>query len=207
MALRDRWRSTWSDLGLPVPASRVLDDLLSRYSEASRAYHTTQHLEECFEQFALASHLSRRSGEVQIALWFHDAICDTRSPQNEERSAALATEVLAAAGASTEIQLRVSDLVLATRHNAPPTSEDACLTVDIDLSILGASPSRFDEYELQVRREYSWVPDPAFQQARASILRDFIARPSVYSTDFFRERLEAQARSNLTRSLARLGSD
>ena len=206
MTLRDRWRSTWSDLGLPAPGSSVLDELLARYSEASRAYHTTQHLEECFEQFALASHLSSRSGEVQIALWLHDAIFDTRSPQNEERSAALATEVLAAAGAPTDVQLRVSDLVLATRHSTPPASNDARLTVDIDLSILGASPTRFDEYELQVRREYSWVPDPAFRQARARILRDFIARPSVYSTDFFRERLEAQARSNLTRSLARLGT-
>lgn len=206
MALRDRWRLTWSDLGLPIPPSSVLDDLLARYSEASRAYHTTQHLEECFEQFALASHLSSHSGEVQVALWFHDAIYDTRSPQNEERSAAWATEVLAAAGAPTEVQLRVSDLVLATRHNAEPTSADARLTIDIDLSILGASPSRFDEYEVQVRREYSWVPDPAFRQARVKILREFVAHPSVYSTDFFRERLEAQARSNLARSLARLGA-
>jgi predicted metal-dependent HD superfamily phosphohydrolase len=206
MTLSDRWRSTWSDLGLPAPGPGVLEDLLARYSETSRAYHTRQHLEECFEQFVHASHLSSHSGEVQIALWFHDAIFDTQSSQNEERSAALATEVLAAAGASTEVQLRVSDLVLATRHDAPPPSEDARLTVDIDLSILGASPSRFDEYELQVRREYSWVPEPAFRQARAGILRGFIARPSVYSTEFFRERLESQARSNLTRSLARLGT-
>jgi predicted metal-dependent HD superfamily phosphohydrolase len=206
MALYDRWRSAWSDLDLPLPHSSVLDDLLARYSEASRAYHTTQHLEECLEQFALASHLSSRSGEVQVALWFHDAIYDTRSPQNEERSAAWATEVLAAAGAPTEVQLRVSDLVLATRHNAEPKSVDARLTVDIDLSILGASPSRFDEYEAQVRREYSWVPDPIFRQARTKILREFVAHPSVYSTDFFRERLEARARSNLMRSLARLGA-
>lgn len=206
MTLRDRWRLTWSDLGFSVPATRVFEDLLARYSEASRAYHTTQHLEECFQQFALASHLSSHSGEVQVALWFHDAIYDTRSPQNEERSAAWATEVLAAVGASADVQLRVSELVLATRHNAEPTSGDARLTIDIDLSILGAVPSRFDEYELQVRREYSWVPDPVFCQARAKILREFLAHPFVYTTDFFRERLETRARSNLERSLTRLGA-
>ena len=204
--LRDQWRQTWSDLDLPVPASSVLDDLLTRYSEASRAYHTTQHLVECFQQFARASHLSTHSGEVQIALWFHDAIYDTQSPQNEDRSAAWATEVLAAAGASPQVQLRVSELVLATRHNAEPESADARLTVDIDLSILGAAPSRFDEYEAQVRREYSWVPDPAFRQARAKILREFLARPPVYATELFRQRLEPLARSNLARSLTRLGA-
>jgi predicted metal-dependent HD superfamily phosphohydrolase len=204
--LRERWHRTWSDFGLPVPASSVLDDLLARYSEASRSYHTTQHLEECFEQFARASHLATHSGEVQVALWFHDAIYDTRSPHNEERSAAWATEVLAAAGASPQAQLRVRELVLATRHNAEPESADARLTVDIDLSILGAPPARFDEYEAQVRREYSWVPDPAFGQARAKILREFLARPSVYATEVFRERLEARARSNLARSLTRLGA-
>lgn len=206
MTLRERWRLTWSDLGLPVPPGSVLADLLARYSEASRAYHTTQHLEECFEQFALASHLSHHAGEVQVALWFHDVIYDTRSPQNEERSAAWATEVLAAAGASADVQLRVNVLVLATRHTAEPTSADARLTVDIDLSILGAPPSRFDEYEVQVRREYSWVPDPVFCQIRAKILREFLAHPFVYTTDFFRERLETRARANLERSLARLGA-
>ncbi len=206
MTLRERWRLTWSDLGLSASAPSILEDLLARYSEASRAYHTTQHLEECFEQFALASHLSHHAGEVQVALWFHDAIYDTRSPQNEERSAAWATEVLAAAGASADVQLRVSELVLATRHNAEPTSADARLTVDIDLSILGAPPSRFDEYEVQVRSEYSWVPDPVFRQARAKILREFLAHQFVYTTDFFRERLEARARANLERSLARLGA-
>lgn len=206
MTLRDRWRLAWSDLGLPVPASNVLDDLLGRYSENSRADHTTQHLEECFEQFALASHLSNHPGEIQVALWFHDAIYDTRSPQNEERSAMWATEILASAGATTDVQFRVRELVLATRHNAEPASADARLTVDIDLAILGAPPSRFDEYEAQVRREYSWVPDPAFRQARARILRAFLAHPSVYATTFFQERLEARARSNLVRSLTRLGA-
>jgi predicted metal-dependent HD superfamily phosphohydrolase len=204
--LRDQWQLTWSDLGLSLPASGVFDDLLARYSEPSRAYHTTQHLDECFAHFALSRHLSTHTGEVQVALWFHDAIYDTRSPQNEERSAAWATEVLSTAGAPKDVRLRVSDLVLATRHNAEPESADARLTIDIDLSILGASASRFDDYEAQVRQEYSWVPDSAFRQARGKILREFLARPSIYATPFFRERLEARARSNLARSLAALGA-
>jgi predicted metal-dependent HD superfamily phosphohydrolase len=202
----DNPRTAITRIGLPVPPSSVFDDLLGHYSENSRAYHTTQHLEECFEQFALVPHLCRYSGEVQVALWFHDSIYDTRSSRNEERSAAWATSVLAAAGAPTEVQLRVSDLVLATRHDLAPVSADASVLVDIDLSILGALPSRFDEYEVQIRREYSWVSEPAFRQGRIEILRKFLARPFVYSTPLLRERLEARARSNLARALSRLGA-
>lgn len=205
MPLRGRWHRTWSDLALPAPPPGVLDDLLARYSETSRAYHTAQHLEECFEQFDRAIHLATHPGEVQVALWFHDAIYDTRSPRNEERSADLASGILEATGASPRVRRRVRELVLATRHDVEPQSPDARLTVDVDLSILGAAPARFDEYEGQVRREYSWVPDPAFREARAGILRELLARPSLYATEFFRERLESQARSNLARSLDRLG--
>src|SRR5262249_26786699 len=107
-------------------------------------------------------------------------------------------------GASNEVQARVRELVLATRHRAEPASADGRLTVDVDLSILGAPPERFEEYEAQIRQEYAWVPDPAFRDARAKILREFLTRPSLYATDFFRKRLEARARSNIAGSLARL---
>jgi predicted metal-dependent HD superfamily phosphohydrolase len=182
----------------------VFERLLTAYSEPARAYHTTQHITECLEQFDLASHLASHSGEVQAALWFHDAIYDPRSDQNEERSAAWAREVLAEAGGASPLLLRVRDLVLATRHSREPQTADARLTVDIDLSILGSATPRFDEYEAQVRREYSWVPDPEFREARMKILRTFLARPFIYATGFFRERLESGARSNLARSLSRL---
>ena len=78
------------------------------------------------------------------------------------------------------------------------------LLADIDLSILGATAERFDEYEVQVRQEYAWVPGPLFRRKRGAILQAFLARPSLYSTPWLRGRFEAQARSNLQRSVARL---
>jgi len=203
-ALSTHWTSTWSDLGLAEPSRSVLDELLVRYSEAHRAYHTTQHLGECFESFASAREGAEHPGEVGLALWFHDAIYDPRSSDNEARSADWAERVAAAAGASGERLARVRDLILATRHSARPDGGDAGLTVDIDLSILGASAERFDEYEAQVRREYAFVPEAAFGPARARILEGFVARERIYTTAFFRERLEARARLNLRRSIAQL---
>jgi predicted metal-dependent HD superfamily phosphohydrolase len=203
MTLAAHWEATWSDLGLARPDASVFAELLARHSEPTRAYHTCQHLEECFAQFARARSLADRPGEVQLALWFHDAIYDTRSSRNEDESADWADAVLESAGAAPEMRERIRALILATRHAGDPGSADARLTVDIDLSILGAPAERFAQYEAQVRQEYAWVPDPVYRAARARILAGFLERPAIFATQDFRSRLEAQARRNLRDSLAR----
>jgi predicted metal-dependent HD superfamily phosphohydrolase len=43
-----------------------------------------------------------------------------------------------------------------------------------------------------------------FRSKRKTILQQFLARPAIYSTAPFRERLEASARANLARSIDRL---
>ncbi len=91
-----------------------------------------------------------------------------------------------------------------TRHAAEPVGIDAHVLVDADLSILGAQPARFQEYEAQVRSEYGWVPDAMFRSTRAKILKEFLGRPHLYCTAHFRERYEAQARRNLQHSLVDL---
>lgn len=93
---------------------------------------------------------------------------------------------------------------MATRHTAVPHDVDAKVLVDVDLSILGASAERFDEYEQQVRDEYSWVPEFIFRRERKRILQEFLSRPTVFNTQVFLERYEQQARKNIERSIARL---
>ena len=75
-----------------------------------------------------------------------------------------------------------------------------------DLAILGSAPARFDEYERQIRQEYSWVDEAVFRSVRGKILQEFLARPSIYSTMGFRDRLENSARENLNRSIAALAA-
>jgi predicted metal-dependent HD superfamily phosphohydrolase len=81
---------------------------------------------------------------------------------------------------------------------------DAEIVVDVDLSILGAAPERFEEYERQIRAEYRWVPGFLFRRKRAKILQEFLARPRIFSTQTFIDRYEQQARANIARSLTRL---
>ena len=139
-----------------------------------------------------------------MGLWFHDAIYDTRRHDNEERSADWARSAARELGASAESAQRIHDLIMFTRHAAEPAGIDAQVLVDADLSILGAHPARFQEYEAQVRTEYGWVPDATFRPRRARILKEFLGRPRLYCTALFRERYEAQARRNLQRSLGYL---
>ena len=193
-----RWRDLWERLGAPTPAG-VYEELIARYSEPQRKYHTVQHLDQCFEKLDPARALAAHAEEVELALWFHDAIYDTRRQDNEQQSADWARRVCPAEAAD-----RVHALIMTTRHDAVPSGRDAELLVDIDLSILGAAPERFDEYERQVREEYAWVPGFVFRRKRAEILQGFRARPAIFNTALFHQGLEQAARANLRRSLERL---
>lgn len=200
---QERWTALWSSLGAEPPPS-LLGDLQGRYREPHRAYHTLRHLDECFAAFDSARAQAEHPAEIELALWFHDAIYDTRAADCEEQSARLSREALAQAGLDPVRIARVEALVLATKHSNPATGGDAMLLLDVDLSILGAETARFDEYEEQVRREYAWVPEAAFRAARRRILASFEARPRLYQTPSFAARLESRARANLARAIARL---
>ena len=188
------------------------DALLARYAEPQRAYHTLQHLRECLDLFeeaeaaaragpSGAEPVSEHPAEVELALWFHDAIYDIPATDNEQRSADWARAALATASAPPDAGARVHALVMATRHDAAPTGADAQLLVDIDLAILGAPAARFAEYEMQIRREYAHVPEAAFRQRRRTILRSFLERAPLYATAFVRDRREVAARVNLRRAV------
>jgi predicted metal-dependent HD superfamily phosphohydrolase len=202
--LEDYWTRAWGILGIGPPERAAFTDLARRYGEPHRAYHTLQHLEECFVLFDESPALAERPGELLVGLWYHDAVYDTHASDNERRSAALARDVIIAVGGGERLAGRVGGLVLATRHDARPAGRDQALIADIDLGILAASEPRFDEYERQVRQEYAWVPAAIFRATRLRILNGFLARPSVYSTSHFVERYEERARNNLRRSVARL---
>ncbi len=204
MDSHERWKNLWASIGAHSDAGKIWEKLVRLYSEPHRAYHTMTHIEDCLSQLDRAHELALNPGEIEIALWFHDAIYDTKAPGNEEQSALLAYRSLVEHGVAEITASRVSDLIVATKHDAPPAGRDAELLLDIDLSILGQPPDVFDLYEDRIRIEYEWVPEPDYRKARATILKTFLAGDTIYRTGFFRERYEAGARDNLQRSISRL---
>jgi len=202
---RPRWQELWRRLGARGQGDAAYDAVIGHYGDPARAYHTVRHLGECLTHFDEVRRRVRRPDEVEAALWFHDAIYDPHAADNEERSADLADRLLGPAGVRTEHLAEIRRLVLATGHRgAPDPQDDTSVVTDIDLTILGAERSRFDEYEADIRREYAFVPDDQFRRRRREILESFLARPAIYATPWFRERFEAPARENLHRSIAAL---
>ena len=198
------WTAAWLQLGVERDTEPLFSELTRCYKAPARAYHTLRHIDECLTWLGRARELAARPAEVEIALWFHDAVYDPHAKDNEEQSAAWARRAALESGASTKAADGIAELVRATAHGAAPARGDAALIADIDLAILAAAPGRFDEYELQVRQEYSWAPDAEFARARAAVLQRFAGREFIFATAFFRERCEEAARANLARSLARL---
>ena len=199
------WQRLWGELGAAQANGGLMNQLVAAWGERHRQYHTLQHLRECLAHFEAASMLARRPAELELAIWFHDAVYDPQRDDNESRSADWARDSVRAAGCDEQTGERVHALVMATRsHEVVGDDPDARLLVDIDLAILGSAPARFDEYERQVRREYGHVSDADWRVGRAEVLQSFLARPRIYATDAYRDALEARARDNLARSLAAL---
>ena len=194
------WSRGWQQLGLAAPTG-LQQQLLQAWSEPHRSYHTLQHLAECLAHFESLRHLAAHPGEVEIALWFHDAVYDPKGSGNELHSAQWAGRELAAVGASGPQIERLHALIMATCHLAHdrPAGYDGDmeLLLDIDLSILGADATRFAEYEQQVRAEYAWVPSFIYQLKRREVLQSFAQRPRIYGTEAMHALLETRARANL----------
>jgi predicted metal-dependent HD superfamily phosphohydrolase len=192
-----RWHASWAQLALPAPPEPILADLLARYAEPQRHYHTLQHLEECFTALDLLRGQARHPGQIELALWYHDAVYDPRRGDNEALSADLATKTLRLAGADERLVERIRCMIMATQGHEAGDDGDCAILLDVDLAILGAAPDRFAEYERQIRAEYAHVPDEAYRTGRGRVLAAFLARPTIYGTAPFRERYEDRARRNL----------
>lgn len=198
--LLDSWMDTWAELELRTPATLGVE-LLDRWSEPSRHYHDLEHLDACLTEARAHGDLLEDAPAVALALWFHDAIYDPKAQDNEERSAELARERLGKTDLAPERIERICRHIQATHTHEAKDDPDTRLLLDVDLSILAASPERFARYEQEIRSEYDWVEEARYTEARRGILRGFLDRARIFETPQFHDRLEGRARENLTRVL------
>jgi len=202
--MENRWTVFSKQTNAQKDVERIFSILSRLYSEEGRTYHNLLHVEDCLNELNEVRQLCADPNAVEMAIWFHDAIYNPRSKDNEEQSAKLAYEAARTMGLSELFAQKTADLARTTKHKEVSSDPDAKLLTDIDLSILGKSAEEFDEYERNIRKEYNWVPDDQFRTGRTAILRSFLDRPNIYSTEYFRNKYEKQARENLARSLANL---
>ena len=211
---------TWWTMDVRAIAPRAPDDevvdragaeLLTRWNEPTRRYHTTTHLVEMFgalEELEDAREIDdRQCSLARLAAWFHDAVYDpaARSGSNEADSAVLAADTLRRLRVGTHDGDTIDRLIrLTARHDADAAEPLDAAFHDADLWILSAPQERFDSYCDQVRQEYAQVPDGRYRQGRSAILGPLMHRDRIYRTSHALHGWETPARINLGRELARL---
>jgi predicted metal-dependent HD superfamily phosphohydrolase len=178
--------------------------LVSAYSEKQRHYHTLEHVADCLRHLDTCVARINEPNEVELALWFHDAIYNPLSGKNERKSADWAASFLSTNAANVELAARVHRLIMVTEHNAPTHTNDESILVDIDLSILGADSAIYNVFEQAVRKEYRIVPIFLYRKKRPAVLKGFLERPFIYQNEPFKSEREQQARVNLANAISNL---
>lgn len=193
----------------PPDPTPYADNLLTRYQEPHRRYHTLTHLTAVLDHIDVLEQAEAGYAPdpalVRLAAWFHDAVYAPDRSENEERSARLAERALPEAGVSAEGTAEVARLVRLTVTHAPaPDDLNGQVLCDADLAILAAPPDTYAAYTAAVREEYAFVPEDAFRQGRADVLRQLLALPQLFRTPYGTRQWEKAARANIAAELKRL---
>jgi predicted metal-dependent HD superfamily phosphohydrolase len=204
--LRNDFRTVFEEYNIDVV---TIDSLFKKITEAyqskERNYHNLKHIEH------LLSFLKERQAEiknwqdVQLAVWFHDVIYNTKATDNEIQSAQLAKNELTLLGIPNDSITHVEKLIHTTITHQPIDGDsDSEFFLDADLSILGLSEKEYDKYAENIRKEYSWVSKDKYTAGRKNVLENFLARPRIYFTKDAHSKLDTQARINIQREISQL---
>ncbi len=214
--IRPRLMRAWDSL---LPGHTALgEDLLERYEQPHRKYHTSVHLSEMLTALKTLykRHHTATPRAVLLAAWFHDAVYEANPGEDEAASADLARTALtplASTGSLTNREVTaIAHLIeLTASHQLADgieeytsgalTRADAAFFLDADLAILAADSPRYTRYVAGVRAEYAHYAPDAFTRGRAAILQGFLNRTAIYASDTAHLLWDAPARLNLRTEL------
>lgn len=214
--IRPRLMRAWDSL---LPGHTALgEDLLERYEQPHRKYHTSVHLSEMLTALKTLykRHHTATPRAVLLAAWFHDAVYEANPGEDEAASADLARTALtplASTGSLTNREVTaIAHLIeLTASHQLADgieeytsgalTRADAEFFLDADLAILAADSPRYTRYVAGVRAEYAHYAPDAFTRGRAAILQGFLNRTAIYASDTAHLLWDAPARLNLRTEL------
>ncbi|OFY83692.1 MAG: hypothetical protein A3F72_12830 [Bacteroidetes bacterium RIFCSPLOWO2_12_FULL_35_15] len=200
----DTFKKQWLELAKKYSSDELLinqcyDTLCYGYYEPERYYHNMQHIQSMLEEIYNCKNNSLDIDSLLFATWFHDVSYNPKSHTNEAESAALAIVLLKQLDVP-EVKIQtVQKLILSTINHTKATNSDTNLNffLDCDLKILGATKEEYMLYAENIRKEYKHVIGFIYRMERKKVLKRFIESASIYRTDYFRNKYEEQARSNI----------
>lgn len=194
--------------GWQLPAAQI-EALVAAYASPPRAYHNIEHVQAVLRHYQDIAHAPgwRQPREVYVAVCYHDVIYVPARADNEARSAELARSELARHGQASAVDVeRVVELIKMTaRHGKlerPAVDAEAARFLDADMAIVGADAPAFDRYDAAVAEEYrDVVPGFVYRFKRKHFMRELLASPRIFLSDYGHARWDAAARDNLRRAL------
>ncbi|VAW44509.1 COG4339 metal-dependent phosphohydrolase, HD superfamily [hydrothermal vent metagenome] len=190
-------------MGLP-DSDECYVSLHEAYSKRNRHYHSTVHIDAMLRHYDVTADLAEYPHQIELAIWFHDAIYKPLSSSNEKDSADWAKDFLAANDYDVIGIDRVYKLIMATQHHGEVVEHDEKLIVDIDLTILATPNHIYDQFEVNVRKEYWLVPSFIYRKKRKQLLQGFLDQNSIYNLGYFINKYEQSARDNIARAISLL---
>jgi len=204
--MKSRFIKLWEGIDAKSNPITEFNKLSLLYSK-KRYYHSISHIQMCLQELDYFKKLNKETYNfdlIELAIWYHDVIYDTRNTNSEERSAEYAVRVCNKAKLSATAITKVKKLILSTKFKNKSENKNERLLQDIDICIFGQSKKIFDEYEKNIRKEYLWVPLERYREGRIKVLKYFLDRKYIYNTEIFRKKYEQKAKTNLKQSIKKL---
>ncbi|MES0489761.1 MAG: hypothetical protein ABUK01_07215 [Leptospirales bacterium] len=203
-SLDEYWNSLTDSLNCNESKSAKEFEIIKYlYSLPDRHYHNLSHLESLFhilESFEMKFH---NKNAVGFAIFYHDAVYDVMSKENEKKSAGLAVKFIEPL--DVELSRKVLSLIMATKtHISASNDQDELYFIDADFSILGAPAEIYIQAANNVRKEYWSLENDDFNEGRGKFLKETLARDNIFVTKEFRDLYENQARENMENELKKI---
>lgn len=178
-------------------------EINKQYSLNSRHYHNVSHLYNMLNQLENYTNDITHLDSLKFAVWYHDIIYKSSKKDNEEKSALFAEKRLKPLNINKENIEIVRKLILSTKKHeiVLPNDNDNAYLLDLDLSILGTDWETYQNYIQNIRKEYKIYPDFMYKSGRKKVLNHFLERETLYFTDAFKNKYEAQARLNIEKEI------
>ena len=190
--------------------SILWQNIAIRYNKPQRVYHSLQHIQQLFGQFDQVKDNLHEPHIIALAIYYHDVIYEPTRSDNELKSAEYAVESLTGYLSAEQSQHIYALIMMTASHQIDKWSNerekysDAAYLLDMDLSVLGSSWSEYEHYAHAVRQEYTHVSDGDYRVGRMAVLKELLAHPTLYLTDYYYARLEKQVRKNIEHEITLL---
>ena len=200
---QSRFESAWRESSASFNQTHcysIFEKLSQLYTGQHRFYHGKNHIQECLDKMDQLESEPGHSGNVEIAIWFHDAIYEAGNSDNEQRSMEWFTDC-ACDHLNNESITEIQRLIMVTDHKNMPGSSTEKFMVDIDLLSFSTPLDKFMADGEKIRNEFYNVSDDDFIRDQIGFLTRLLDRSSIYSTEYFVKHHEKDARSNISHLL------